>query len=322
MPRAGWVKPQSDQHLSDHISIGVLSRTYPPELVDRVLAECGRLEQRRRLLLARVMVCYAMALSLFSEDSYEEVMRNLVEGLDWSAGWEGGWKVPSRVAIAKARARLGPEPLRGLYEEVARPLATARSEGAFCAELRLMAIDGMTLDLAVTEANDQEFGRHGSSRGEGRAAYPQMRAVGLAECGTHAISDVAIGPIKTSEHVLARASCGARSSPGTPARRPRLLGLSGMAGGALKRRRASVAGPLKPDLGGRGGPRGRLLPLADLPLDRPQAHQPGRGARDRVRAGRSRPGKLRALPARDHDHRPDPSLRRRTRRRLPQPLGV
>lgn len=203
MPRAGWVKPQSDQHLSDHISIGVLTRTYPPELVDRVLAECERLERRKRLLPARMMVYYAMALALFSEASYEEAMRNLIEGLDYSAGWRGGWKVPSRVAIAKARARLGAEPVRALYERVAKPLAGRESKSAFLGELRLMAIDGTTLDLADTPANEAAFGRPGSARGEGRAAYPQLRAVGLAECGTHAITDVALGPIGRGEGDLA-----------------------------------------------------------------------------------------------------------------------
>lgn len=204
MPRAGWVKPQSDQRLSDHISIGVLTRTYPPELVDRVLAESGRVEQRHRLLPARVMVYYAMALALFSESSYEEVMRNLIEGLDWSAGWRGEWKVPSKVAIAKARARLRAEPVQALYEQAARPLGTPQSEGAFLGDLRLMAIDGTTLDLADTEANEAEFGRPGSGRGEGRAAFPQLRAVGLAECGTHAITDVALGPIAAGEGGLAQ----------------------------------------------------------------------------------------------------------------------
>lgn len=203
MPRAGWVKPRSDQRLSDHISIGVLTRTYPPELVDRVLAQSGRSEQRKRLLPAQTMVYYAMALALFSEGSYEEVMRNLVEGLDWSAGWRGGWQVPSKVAISKARARLGAEPLRSLYEQAARPLATPKSEGAFCGGLRLMAIDGTTLDLADTAANEAAFGRPGSGRGEGRGAYPQLRAVGLAECGTHAITGVALGPIKRGEGSLA-----------------------------------------------------------------------------------------------------------------------
>jgi hypothetical protein len=203
VPRAGWVKPRSDQRLSDHISVGVLARAFPPELVDRVLAESGRVERRARLLPARVMVYYAMALALFAESSYEEVMRNLVEGLDWSSGWQQEWKVPSKVAIAKARARLGPEPLQALYERAARPLAGAQSEGAFLGELRLMAVDGTTLDLADTPANEAAFGRPGSGRGEGRAAYPQLRAVGLAECGTHAITDVALGPITAGEGGLA-----------------------------------------------------------------------------------------------------------------------
>lgn len=203
MPRAGWVKPETDQRLSDHISIGVLTRTYPAELVDRVLAECGRVEQRQRLLPARVMVYYAMAMALFGEGSYEEVMRNLVEGLDWASGWRRPWSVPSRVAIAKARARLGAEPLQALFEQVAVPLAEARTKGAFCGDLRLMAIDGTTFDLADTEDNDEAFGRPGTGRGEGRGAFPQLRAVALAECATHAIVDVALGPVKTGEGTLA-----------------------------------------------------------------------------------------------------------------------
>jgi hypothetical protein len=203
VPRAGWVKPRTDQRLSDHISIGVLTRTYPLELVDRVLAQSGRLEQRKRLLPAQTMVYYAMAMALFSEGSYEEVMRNLVEGLDWQSGWQRPWQVPSKVAIAKARSRLGAEPLRLLYEQAARPLATPKSEGAFRGGLRLMAIDGTTLDLADTPANEAAFGRPGSGRGEGRGAYPQLRAVGLAECGTHAITDIALGPISRGEGSLA-----------------------------------------------------------------------------------------------------------------------
>jgi hypothetical protein len=66
-----------------------------------------------------------------------------------------------------------------------------------------MAIDGTTFDLADTEANEAAFGRPGSGRGEGRGAYPQLRAVGLAECGTHAITDVALGPVKRGEGSLA-----------------------------------------------------------------------------------------------------------------------
>ncbi|HMC04823.1 MAG TPA: transposase domain-containing protein, partial [Actinomycetota bacterium] len=80
MPRAGWVKPETDQRLSDHISLGVLTRVFPPDLVDRVVADSGGTQVRHRLLPARVVVYYVLALALFSQASYEEVMRNLVEG--------------------------------------------------------------------------------------------------------------------------------------------------------------------------------------------------------------------------------------------------
>jgi len=34
VPRAGWIKPETDQRLSDHVALGVLTRTFPPALVD------------------------------------------------------------------------------------------------------------------------------------------------------------------------------------------------------------------------------------------------------------------------------------------------
>ena len=87
MPRAGWVKPRDDQRLSDHVALGVLTRAFPPELVDAVVAGMGRRQQRSRLLPSRLVVYYVMAMALFSESSYEEVARNLVEGLAWQSGW-------------------------------------------------------------------------------------------------------------------------------------------------------------------------------------------------------------------------------------------
>jgi len=203
VPRAGWVKPQDDQRLSDHISIGVLTRVFPPELVDRVVADAGRLEQRHRLLPARVVVYYVMALTLFSQSSYEEVMRMLVEGLAWTSGWAKRWNVPTKAALFKARARLGPEPLKALFHQVAAPLADARTRGALWRGRRVVAVDGTCLDVADTPANAAAFGRPGSGRGERVGAFPQLRLVGLAECGTHALVDVAMGPCTTGEQTLA-----------------------------------------------------------------------------------------------------------------------
>ena len=203
MPRAGWVKPETDQRLSDHISLGVLTRVFPPDLVDRVVADSGRTEVRHRLLPARVVVYYVLALALFSQASYEEVMRNLVDGLSWSTGWARSWRMPSKVALSKARARLGPEPLQALFGKVAAPLGTPATKGAFYRRWRLMAIDGTCVDLADTPDNDAAFGRPATGRGRGVGAFPQLRMVGLAECGTHALVDVAVGPLAEGEQTLA-----------------------------------------------------------------------------------------------------------------------
>jgi Insertion element 4 transposase N-terminal len=165
----------------------VLTRTFPPELVDRVIAKCGRAEQRQRLLPARVVVYYTLAMCLFAQVGYEEVMRLLVEGLAWMRRWQGAWQVPDKSSIARARARLGPGPLRELFVQVARPLATQATKGAWYRGLRLMVLDGTTLDVADTPANTAAFGRPGGGRGQG--AFPQVRLVGLVECGTHAIVD-------------------------------------------------------------------------------------------------------------------------------------
>lgn len=204
MPRAGWVKPESDQRLSDHISLGVLTRVFPPEVVDEVLAECGRVEVRHRLLPARVVVYYVLGLALFSTSSYEEVMRMLVAGHSWASGWSQQWSVPTKAALFQARKRLGAEPLRALFDKAVVPLADPQVAGDFYRSWRVMSIDGLCLDAADTAANVEWFGRPGSSRGQGRgAAFPQVRVLGLAECGSHAIVDAAIGAYRQGEQTLA-----------------------------------------------------------------------------------------------------------------------
>jgi Insertion element 4 transposase N-terminal len=169
MPRAGQTKPPVIPRLPDWIAVGVLTQTFPPELVDRVIARTGRGEQRRRLLPARVVVYYTLAMCLFAQAGYEEVMRRLVEGLAWARRWRGAWQVPDKSSIARARVRLGPGPLRELFVEVARPLATTATPGAWYRSWRLLALDGTTLDVADTPANLQAFGRPGGGRGQGRS---------------------------------------------------------------------------------------------------------------------------------------------------------
>ena len=202
MPRAGWKKPESDRRLSDLVSVGVLTRVFPPELVDEVIAEVGRTEQRHRALPARVMAYFSIGMALYSEGSYEDVLAQLTDGLSWVSGWQEAYRPPSKSAIFQARARLGSEPLAALFARVAEPIGTEETAGVWLAGRRLVAIDGTCLDVADTAVNAAHFGRPGVNKGE-QAAFPQARVVALAECGTHAIFAARIGAYAESEASLA-----------------------------------------------------------------------------------------------------------------------
>jgi hypothetical protein len=212
MPRAGWKKPRSERRLSDLVSVGLLTRVFPAEVVDEVIAQTGRTEQRHRLLPARVMAYFAVGMALHSEGSYEDVLGLMTDGLAWALPDGEPVKLPSKSAIFQARDRLGSEPVRALFERVAVPLAVPEMPGAWLAGRRVVAIDGTCLDVADTDVNDEHFGRPGVNKGE-RSAFPQARLVGVAECGTHAIFDAVVGPYTTGENTLARDLIG-RLEPG------------------------------------------------------------------------------------------------------------
>jgi hypothetical protein len=201
MPRAGWKKPETDRRLSDLVSVGVLTRVFPPALVDRVIAEVGRTELRHRSLPARVMAYFSIGMALYSEGSYEDVLAQLTDGLSWASGWQDSYSPPSKSAIFQARARLGSEPLAALFERVARPIGAEATPGVWLAGRRLVAVDGTCLDVADTTANAEHFGRPGVNKGE-QSAFPQARVVGLAECGTHAVFAALVGRYSQSEATL------------------------------------------------------------------------------------------------------------------------
>jgi len=201
MPRAGWKKPETDRRLSDLVSVGVLTRVFPPGLVDEVIAEVGRTEQRHRSLPARVMAYFAIGMALYSEGSYADVLAQLTDGLSWASGWQETYSPPSKSAIFQARARLGSQPLAALFERVARPIGVEQTPGVWLAGRRLVAVDGTCLDVADTTANTARFGRPGVNKGE-QAAFPQARVVALAECGTHVVFAAEVGRYSQSEATL------------------------------------------------------------------------------------------------------------------------
>jgi hypothetical protein len=128
----------------------------------------------------------------------------MVGGLRFVAAWERSWQVPTPSALCQARQRLGETPVRRLFERAAAPLATPATIGAWLSHRwRLMAVDGVILDVPDTPDNEAAFGRPASRTGQG-GAFPQVRVVGLGECGTHAIVAAELAPISTGERELAQ----------------------------------------------------------------------------------------------------------------------
>ena len=188
--------------IAEHLSVGILARSYPRERIREILERMELESERERDLPAEALVYYVVALGLFMAVSTGEVLRCLIEGLQWLDGAPTKLKSVCKSAISQGRSRLGAAPFKALWDECAAPMSKPGQIGSFYRQWRLVSIDGSTLDLPDTAENLAHFGRQESSRGQ--AAFPQMRFVSLCENGPHAIFGVSFGAYKTSEAALAR----------------------------------------------------------------------------------------------------------------------
>jgi hypothetical protein len=189
----------SGPSLADRAAVGVLARTFPVELVDRVIDQFWRREQRVRQLPARLVFYLILALCLFPQESYRSTMKILSQAFGRTMDDR---PVPTAGAIGTARRRLGADPVETIVRQVIRPVANIDTQGSWYQDWRLVAFDGTTFTLPDTKENDEEFGRPGSGRGEGKGAYPQAQAACLVELGTHSVFDARLEPYRVSENKL------------------------------------------------------------------------------------------------------------------------
>jgi hypothetical protein len=154
-----WDAAMGPAGLGDRPLLEALAAAIPDETVEATIEATGTRERRRRRLPTHLVVTLVVAMGLWASESM----------------------------------RL----LRELFHAVARPIATARTRGAFLGGLRLMASDGTTLEVADTPANERAFGR--PTTGRGASAFPQLRVLALIETGTHAICDAIIRPVRSGE---------------------------------------------------------------------------------------------------------------------------
>jgi len=188
--------------ITDYMSLGVIAKFIPSARVHDVLRETKRASLRERDLPAHVVVYYVIALALYMRSSYREVLRCLLEGVQWLVDPSTAVRVAGKSGISQARSRLGAEPLRKLYQSIVAPIAEKRTKGAWYRTWRLISLDGSTLDTADTAANEKVFGRPGASRGS--SAFPKIRFVTLLENGTHVLWAARMSKYSVDEISLAQ----------------------------------------------------------------------------------------------------------------------
>lgn len=179
--------------------MGLLTRTFPPELVDFVIEEAGAREERTRGLPARLMVYFTLTMWLFTSYGYGLVLRELVE--HWPLRDREAWRPALSGSLTSARARLGQAPLRLLFDRVAGAGGTAATPGAFWRGLRLTSMDGTLFDVPASQANTAAYGR--SANGTRPGPFPQVRLLALVECGTKAMIGAVFDSFAVGERTLA-----------------------------------------------------------------------------------------------------------------------
>lgn len=178
--------------------LGELTPLVPFDMVDEVLAATRRVQQRERLLPARVVVYLVLAGCLFAGLGYSQVWQQLAAGLSGLALAE-----PTSSALRQARQRLGPAPLRALFDLLRGPAATTATECVRWRGLLLTVIDGTVLTIADAPAVRARYPKQRSNHGT--IGYPSLRLSALLSCGTRSVIDAVFDPITVGELDHARA---------------------------------------------------------------------------------------------------------------------
>lgn len=187
--------------ITDYISLGLIARSFPAEKVREILHETGRASVRQRDLPAHVVVYYIIALPLYMRSSCREVLRCLLEGVQWLSDPRATVKVASKSGISQARIRLGLEPLKQLYDSVVQPIAARESKGAWYRQWRLSMLMGEEFDTADTVENHKFFG--GPEAGADGSAPPRLRFVALLESGSAVLWGARVSPYTAGKLELA-----------------------------------------------------------------------------------------------------------------------
>lgn len=195
--------------LADRLAVGLLTWAFPPERIDRVLERTGRTQVRTRLLPARVSLYFVLALCLFPELNYERIAELLSQGMRWVIGRPTACPSPTAAALSRARLRLGPEPLRALFEETGAAVLDGARADADGGGFRVLALDFARFAVPVSEENVARFGgacvdRTGSCPESAADGLPQVQVLAMAHQNSRTVVGAELGSVGDGRLALAR----------------------------------------------------------------------------------------------------------------------
>ena len=189
-----------DDKVCEQVSMTMLSEVYPNEVIERCVQHSepwGSKARRVRLSTALALVLFVIALGLWSRRNQCQVWNSLVGKLSDLHPAQPDSSM-SDSGLSGRRQALGSQCLQMVLQERCQLLATPASmPSAFFGRYRLMAIDGTLFNTPDTAANAAAFGRSSNQYGPG--AYPQVKCVLLAECGSHAVVGLELDRYDVSE---------------------------------------------------------------------------------------------------------------------------
>lgn len=162
------------------------------EMVRRALSASQRWHQRECALKAPLVVTFVLAMMLYRSTSLANLLKKVL-GSYRTEFPSLSLKAITPEAICHARARLGVDPVRLVFEMLGSDVKPAPSFRG----LRVWAMDGSAFNTPDTSANKKRFGRPKASRGT--TAFPQLRIVPLVDVTTRQIRSVVVQKCNGSE---------------------------------------------------------------------------------------------------------------------------
>ena len=170
-----------------------------PTWIEAALEATGTATLRKRRLPAEQVIWLVLGMALYRHQPIDGLAARLdiaLPGLDDKLS-------VAKSAIAQARARLGEEPLRWLFEKCSTKWALESARRHAWRGLAVLGVDGTTVRVPDSAENRSHFGGQNGGAERGMSGYPLVRVVTLMALRSHLLLAASFGPYG-SEVVYAR----------------------------------------------------------------------------------------------------------------------